>query len=181
MKKVLIPLAEGFEEIEALATADILKRAGLEVVIAGFPGTIVKGRSDIKVITEKRIDDVDYRDFDCLVLHGGNPGYINLGKSKKVVEIINDFDRQKKLIAAICAAPSILAKQGVLDNRRATIFPGMEREVPRPRSAKVVVDGHIITSQGPGTTIDFALEIIKNLLGKAKADEVSRELVYGKM
>jgi 4-methyl-5(b-hydroxyethyl)-thiazole monophosphate biosynthesis len=178
MKKVLIALAEGFEEIEALATADVLKRAGLEVVLAGLPGTMIKGRSGIKVVTDKRIDEVDSKDFDCLVLPGGNPGYINLGKSKKVVELINEFDRQKKQIAAICAAPSILAKAGILDDRRATIFPGMEREVPRPRSGKVVVDGHIITSQGPGTTLDFALEIVKNLVGKSQADEVRRDIVY---
>jgi 4-methyl-5(b-hydroxyethyl)-thiazole monophosphate biosynthesis len=178
MKKVLITLAEGFDEIEALATADVLKRAGLEVVLAGLPGTMVKGRSGIKVMTDKRIDEVDSKDFDCLVLPGGNPGYINLGKSKKVVELINEFDRQKKQIAAICAAPSILAKAGILDDRRATIYPGMEREVPRPRSGKVVIDGHIITSQGPGTTLDFALEIVKALLGKSQADEVRRDLVY---
>jgi len=178
MKRVLIALAEGFEEIEALATADVLKRAGLDVVLAGLPGTMVKGRSGIRVVTDKRIDEVESKDFDCLVLPGGNPGYVNLGKSKKILELINDFDKQKKQIAAICAAPSILAKAGILDDRRATIFPGMERDVPRPRSGKVVVDGHIITSQGPGTTLDFALEIVKTLLGKSQADEVRRDIVY---
>lgn len=178
MKKVLIPLAEGFEEIEALATADVLRRAGLEVVLAGIPGTMVKGRSGVKVVADTRIDEINHNEFDCLVLPGGNPGYINLGKSKKVIEIINDFDSKGKHIAAICAAPSILAKQGVLDNRRATIYPGMEREIPRPRPANVVTDGHIITSQGPGTAIDFALEIVKNLLGNSKAEEIRRELVY---
>jgi 4-methyl-5(b-hydroxyethyl)-thiazole monophosphate biosynthesis len=180
MKRVLVTLAEGFEEIEALATVDVLRRAGLDVVVAGLPGTIVKGRSGVKVVTDTRVDEVDQKEFDCLVLPGGNPGYINLGKSKKVAEIINDFDREKKLIAAICAAPSILAKHGVLDNRRATIYPGMEREIPRPRPANVVTDGHIITSQGPGTSIDFALEIVKTLLGNSKAEEIKREIVYNK-
>ena len=178
MKKVLIPLAEGFEEIEALATADVLRRAGLEVVLAGIPGTIVKGRSGIKIIADVKIEDVNHKDFDCILLPGGNPGYINLERSKKVFDMINDFNDQEKLIAAICAAPSILGKMGILDNRRATIYPGMEREIPRPRSANVVVDDHIITSQGPGTAFDFALEIIKNLLGKGKANEIKKELVY---
>ncbi|MEE9323825.1 MAG: DJ-1 family glyoxalase III [Candidatus Aenigmarchaeota archaeon] len=178
MKKVLIPLAEGFEEIEALATADVLRRAGLEVVLAGLPGTIVKGRSGIKIVADAKIEDVNPKDFDCLLLPGGNPGYVNLGRSKKVFDIINDFNDQEKLIAAICAAPSILGKMGILDNRRATIYPGMEREIPRPRSAKVVVDDHIITSQGPGTAFDFALEIIKKLLGNDQANEVKKKLVY---
>jgi len=180
MKRVIIPLAEGFEEIEALAAVDILRRAGLDVVVAGLPGTIVKGRSGVKVVADMRIDEVKHSEFDCIVLPGGNPGYVNLGKSKKVVEIINDFDKSKKIIAAICAAPSILAKQGILDNRRATIYPGMEREVPRPRPASVITDGHIITSQGPGTAIEFALEIVKALLGNSQAERVKREIVYNK-
>jgi 4-methyl-5(b-hydroxyethyl)-thiazole monophosphate biosynthesis len=178
MKKVLIPLAEGFEEIEALATADILRRAGLDVVLAGLPGTIVKGRSGIKVIADTKIEDVDHNEFDCLVLPGGSPGYVNLSRSKKVFDIINDFNDKEKTIAAICAAPSILGKMGILDNKRATIYPGMEKEIPRPRSGKVVVDEHIITSEGPGTAIEFSLEIIKNLSGKGKANEMKKELVY---
>jgi 4-methyl-5(b-hydroxyethyl)-thiazole monophosphate biosynthesis len=178
MKKVLIPLAEGFEEIEALATADILRRAGIEVVLAGIPGTMIKGRSGVKVVADSRIDEINKNDYDCLVLPGGNPGYINLGKSKIVTEIINDFNSKGKPIAAICAAPSILAKQGILDNKRATIYPGMEREIPRPRPASVVTDGHITTSQGPGTAIDFALEIVKTLLGSGQAEKIRKELVY---
>ncbi len=178
MKRVLIPLAEGFEEIEALATADVLRRAGLDVVLAGIPGTIVSGRSGIKIVADTKIEDVNHRDFDCVVLPGGDPGYVNLGRSKKVFDIINDFNDQEKTIAAICAAPSILGKMGILDNRRATIYPGMERDIPRPRSGKVVVDDHIITSEGPGTALDFALEIIKNLLGKGRANEVKKTIVY---
>jgi len=178
MKRVLVPLAEGFEELEAMAAIDVLKRAGIDVIVAGLPGTIVKGRSGVKVVTDKRVDEVDQKSLDGIVLPGGNPGYINLGKSKKIIEIINDLDKNKKMIAAICGAPSILAKQGILDDKRATIYPGMERDVPRPRTAKVVTDGHIITSQGPGTAIDFALEIVKMLLGNSQAEKVRNELVY---
>jgi 4-methyl-5(b-hydroxyethyl)-thiazole monophosphate biosynthesis len=178
MKKVVIPLAEGFEEIEALTVADALRRAGLEVVLVGLPGSIVKGRSDIKVISDKKIEDINSKDFDAIVLPGGSPGYINLGRSQKILDMLVDFNNQEKLIAAICASPSILSKLGILDNRKATIYPGMEREIPKPRAGKVIVDGHVITSEGPGTSIDFSLEIIKNLLGKEKANEVKKEIVY---
>jgi 4-methyl-5(b-hydroxyethyl)-thiazole monophosphate biosynthesis len=178
MKKVLIPLADGFEEIEALATADVLRRAGLDVVLAGLPASIVQGRSGIKIISDVKIDDVKSDDFDCIVLPGGNPGYINLGRSHKVSEIISDLNEKGKTIAAICASPSILAKMGLLDERKATIYPGMEREIPRPRTGKVVVDEHIITSEGPGTSFDFALEIVSKLLGESKAKAVKKDLVY---
>ena len=177
MRRVLVPLAEGFEEIEALVTVDILRRAGLDVVLAGLPGTIVRGRSGIKVIADKKIEDVDPKEFDAIVLPGGDPGYINLGKSQKILDTLVDFNDQEKLIAAICASPSILSRLGILDNRKATIYPGMEKEIPRPRSGKVVVDGHVITSEGPGTVFDFALEIIKKLLGKDKANELKKILV----
>ncbi len=176
--KVLIPLAEGFEEVEALVTADVLRRAGVEVTLAGIPGTIVTGRSGIKVIADKKIEDVNPKEFDALILPGGDPGYKNLGRSQKVLDMVADFNEEEKLLCAICASPSILARMGVLDNRRATIYPGMEREIPRPRSGKVVVDGHVITSEGPGTAIDFALEIVKQLLGKEKAEEVKKQIVY---
>jgi 4-methyl-5(b-hydroxyethyl)-thiazole monophosphate biosynthesis len=178
MKKVLIPLADGFEEIEALTVADVLRRGDLEVVLVGLPGSIVKGRSNIKVISDKKIEDVNPKDFDAVVLPGGSPGYINLGRSQKILDMLVDFNDREKLIAAICASPCILSKLGILDNRKATIYPGMEREIPKPRSGKVVVDGHVITSEGPGTAIEFALEIVKTLLGKEKANEVKKELVY---
>jgi len=178
MKKVVIPLAEGFEEIEALTVADVLRRAELEVVLVGLPGSIVKGRSNIKVISDKKIEDINPKDFDAVVLPGGDPGYINLGRSQKVLDMLVDFNDQEKLIAAICASPCILSKLGILENRKATIYPGMEKDIPRPRSGKVIVDGHVITSEGPGTAIDFALEIVRNLLGKEKANDVRKELVY---
>jgi 4-methyl-5(b-hydroxyethyl)-thiazole monophosphate biosynthesis len=176
--KVLIPLAEGFDEMEAVTTANVLRRAGIEVTLAGVPGTIVQGARKIKVIADKNIEDVDSEDFDAIVLPGGNPGYINLSKSKRVTKMITDMNEKGKLVAAICGSPSILAKLGILENKRATIYPGMERELPRPRAGKVVVDGNIITSQGPGTAVDFALEIITKLQSKFKADDVREQLVY---
>ena len=176
--KVLVPLAEGFEEMEAATTINILKRGGLDVVVAGLPGTIVRGSRGLKVMLEKKLDDLNINDFDALVLVGGYPGYKNLSQSNTILRAVLEFDEKKKLIAAICGAPSVLAKTGILDNRRATIYPGLEKEIPRPREGRVVIDEHIITSQGPGTAIDFALTIVEKLAGKDVMERVKKEIVY---
>lgn len=172
MKKILIPLANGFEEIEASVAIDVLRRAGLEVVTAGLPGTMVTGSRDVKFIADEKFDDVNPQDFDALVLVGGNPGYVNLSKSQKVAQAVKDFDAEKKTVAAICGAPTVLVKAGIMENRRATIYPGMERELPMPRNGRVVADEHVITSQSPGTAIEFALKLVEVLAGSAKAEEV---------
>ncbi len=175
--RILVPVAEGFEEIETVSVADVLRRAGFEVVLAGIPGTIVTGSRGVRIVTDSMLKDVDAEKFDAVVLPGGYPGYVNLGKSARVLEIVKDFDNKGKVVAAICAAPSVLAKAGVLKDRRATIYPGMEKEIPRPRGERVVVDGNIITSQGPGTAIEFALKIVEVLGGKEKSEKIRREIV----
>ncbi|RLJ05750.1 MAG: DJ-1 family protein [Candidatus Aenigmatarchaeota archaeon] len=176
--KVLVPLADGFEEMEAATTINILKRGGLDVVVAGLPGTIVRGSRGLKVMLEKKLDDLDINDFDALVLVGGYPGYKNLSQSNNILRAVVEFDEKKKLIAAICGAPSVLAKTGILDDRRATIYPGLEKEIPRPREGRVVIDEHIITSQGPGTAIDFALAVLERLAGREVMERVKKEIVY---
>jgi 4-methyl-5(b-hydroxyethyl)-thiazole monophosphate biosynthesis len=175
---IVVPLADGFEEIEALATVDVLRRAGFNVVTAGIPGTMITGARHIKVFADKRLDDINFDEVNALVLPGGNPGYVNLGKSSKIIETIKKFDSEKKLIAAICMAPTVLVKAGILEDRVATVYPGGERQLPRPRDGRVVVDEHIITSQGPGTAIEFALKIVETLSSQEKADELRHQLVY---
>ncbi len=175
--KVLVPLAEGFEEIEAITVVDVLRRVGIEVVMAGIPGTMITGSRGVKVIADIMLRDVEPEEFDAIVLPGGYPGFVNLGKSQKILEIIKDFNSKNKIIAAICGAPAVLSKAGVLEGRKATIYPGMEREIPRPRSERVLVDGNIITSQGPGTAMEFAIKIVEVLVGKDKAERVRREMV----
>ena len=175
---ILIPLAEGFEEIEAATTIDVLRRAGLNTVTAGIPGTIIKGSRNIKFITDKKLDDINPDEFDALVLVGGDPGYKNLGNSNKVLKTIFDFNSNKKTVAAICAAPLILAKIGILDDKKATVYPGFERKLQRPRGDNVVIDDNIITSQGPGTAMEFALKIVEVLQGKNKANKLKEELVF---
>ena len=176
MKKILIPLADGFEEIEAIAVVDVLRRAGFDVVTTGLPSSIVEGAHGVKLIADKKIDNVNLDEFDALILPGGNPGYKNLGKSKIIMDAIESFEEKGKLVAAICAAPTLLAKAGILKDRRATAYPGLERELPRPRDGNVVYDENVITSKGPGTAIEFALKIVEVLGGKGKADELKRRL-----
>lgn len=175
--RVFVPFAEGFEEIEALTVVDVLRRAGIEVDMVGIPGMMVTGSHGVKVSMDKKLSEVNVDDYDGIVLPGGNPGYINLGKTSSLLEMIKKLNMKGKLIAAICGAPCVLAKAGVLENRKATIYPGMEKELPYPRGERVVVDHNIITSQAPGTAMEFSLKIVEVLLGKPKALELKKKLV----
>jgi 4-methyl-5(b-hydroxyethyl)-thiazole monophosphate biosynthesis len=178
MPKVLVLLVEGFEEIEAFTVVDVLRRAGAEVVVAGYPGNIIKGAHDVRIVTDARLIDLDCEQFDVLVLPGGYPGYLNLLKSERVLELTKNFVEKGKLVCAICAAPLVLAKLGYLKERRATIYPGFEKELGRPRDEKVVIDENIITSQGPGTAMHFAFAIVEKLFGKTKAEELKEKMVF---
>jgi len=173
----MVPLAEGFEEIEALTIIDVLRRAGIKVDTVGVVSTVITGAHRVRVMTDKKLLEIDPDEYDGIVLPGGNPGYINLGRTNKILEILKNFNSSGKLIAAICASPSVLSKAGVLEDKKATIYPGMEKEIPYPRGERVVVDGNVITSQGPGTAIEFALTIVENLVGKEKAIQLKKALI----
>jgi 4-methyl-5(b-hydroxyethyl)-thiazole monophosphate biosynthesis len=173
--KALIVLADGFEEIEALTVVDILRRSGIEVTIAGLVSTMVDGSHKIRVMAEKKLNEVKTADYDAIILPGGS-GYKNLMNSKAVLDMLKEFDKKGKLIAAICAAPTVLAKAGLLDKRIATVYPGLEKQIPRPRDAKIVVDGNIVTSRSPGTAMIFALKIVEILAGKSIAKKTRESL-----
>ncbi len=175
--KVLVPLAEGFEEIEAASIIDVLRRAGIEVTTAGLPGNIITGGHNIRIHADIRLIDTDIEKFDGIVLPGGSPGYENLMRSETVLRTVDNFAKSGKLVGAICGAPLVLAKLGLLKERKATIFPGLEKELGRPRDDAVVVDGNIITSKGPGTAIVFALKLVEQLAGKDKALKLKQQLV----
>lgn len=175
--RILVPLAEGFEEIEALTIIDVLRRAGIEVDVVGIPSSIVKGSRGVRVIADKKLNEIDPDEYDGIILPGGNPGYINLGKSSKLLEILKRMNAQGRLIGAICAAPLVLVKAGILKNRKATVYPGLEKEIPHPRDEDVVVDENIITSKGPGTSMKFALKIVEILLGKSKSESLKKKLL----
>ena len=174
--RVLVPLVNGFEEIEAISAVDVLRRADFDVVTAGLPGTMVEGNRGVKVIADMMLKDINPDDFDVLVLPGGS-GCSDLVKSSKMMETIRHFSSKDKVIAAICYAPVLLAREGLLKDKRATVYPGNERELPKPRGDRVVVDGNLITSQGPGTAIEFSLAIVEKLAGKPKADSLRKGIV----
>ncbi len=175
--KLMITLADGFEEIEALAVIDILRRAGIQIDTVGVMGTVITSKYGVRIMVDKKLKEVNPDEYDGIVLPGGSPGYENLGKSSEVIKMLKNFSAQNKLIAAICGAPSILAKAGLLDGKKATIHPGMEKEIPYPRGERVVVDGKIITSQGAGTAIEFALKLVEVLAGRSKVAELKEHLV----
>jgi len=175
---VLVPLAEGFEEIEVMTIVDVLRRAGIKVSMAGLPGTIVEGSRNVKVLADTKLEDVVEEDYDAVVLPGGSPGYTNLSKSQKVKKIIGDFHRDGKLVAAICGGPTVLAEAGILTNVKATVYPGLEKCIPKPRNERVLVEGNVITSQGPGTAMEFSLKLVEHLAGKETMKNVKEQLLF---
>lgn len=178
--KVLVPLAEGFEEIEALTVVDILRRAGVEVVTAGLKEGLVKGSHGVWVRPDTALDRISEADFDAIVLPGGFPGFVNLGQDDRIMSMIQEMNRAGRCIAAICGAPSVLIRAGVLEGRRATAHPsGREEMMAHAEYCEdsVVVDGNIITSRGPGTAMQFALKLVEVLAGPKRRREVQTEVL----
>jgi 4-methyl-5(b-hydroxyethyl)-thiazole monophosphate biosynthesis len=180
MASVLVPLAQGCEELEAITVVDLLRRAGITVVTAGLDEQPVRASRGVVLIPDMTLNDVIGQEFDMIVLPGGEPGATNLSKDERVTVLLQQMAQAGKYTAAICAAPKVLAQGGLLEGRRVTSYPG----VLEPGSvsglnfvnAPVVVDGRVITSRGPGTAMDFALQLIEVLAGKQKRDEVETGL-----
>ena len=180
-KRVCVLLADGFEEIEGLTVVDLLRRAGVEVTTASITGELtIHGAHGIDVLADKLMEDVDYKVQDMVVLPGGMPGTLHLGKHKGVKEVLEQFYDEKKYIGAICAAPSVLGNLGLLNGRKATSYPGFEEQLHGAEILKepVVVDDFIITSRGMGTAIDFALVLMAILIDEKKADEIRTSILY---
>lgn len=178
-KEVLIVLAEGFEEMEAVIPADILRRAKLNVTLAALgKQLLVKGARNIQVKADVLLENITTIP-DALVLPGGGKGAENLACSKKVIDLIKLVSEAGKIIAAICASPAhALVKAGVLEGKMATCYPGEEIFFGKKTVYKkddVVIDGNIITSRGPGTAFYFALSIVESLCGKVAAKELKEK------
>jgi 4-methyl-5(b-hydroxyethyl)-thiazole monophosphate biosynthesis len=176
MEKIFIFLAEGFEEIEAVATIDILRRGGLDVTIVSITGQLpVTGAHDIPVTADVLFENADFSTGSLLVLPGGMPGAANLNAHQGLKNLLLQYATEGKKIAAICAAPLVLGGLGLLQGKKATAYPGYESTLKGAQYEEktVVKDGNIITGKGPGFTFNFALTIVEELQGKSKADEVA--------
>ena len=179
MHKVLVLLAQGCEEIEAVTTIDILRRAGIEVTSAGLDDLPVLASRGVVLLPDTTLDLAQDQEFDMIVLPGGQPGTDNLKADKRLIALLRQMAQQGKYVAAICAAPSVLAAAGLLDGRKATCYPTCLDDFPKVnlQTAAIVEDGNITTSRGPGTAMDFALVLVERLAGKTKRQEVEAALV----
>lgn len=178
MKKILVPLADGCEEMEAVIVIDTLRRAKFEVTAAGLKDGPVTASRGVRLLPDTTLDRVRPMDYDALVLPGGGPGVENLMADARVIAAIGELHAAGRWLCAVCAAPLVLQKAGVLEGRRATCYPGAGARltVTQRRPERVVVDGRLITSQGPGTSVEFALEIVRQLAGPDLARRVAEDM-----
>lgn len=178
MPKVLVPLATGFEELEAITIIDLLRRAKIEVHSAYLKDNPVRASRDTLHLADISLDNALNTEYDMLVLPGGLPGADNLNQDTRITQLINTMHQQDKYLGAICAAPKILADKGLLENKQATSYPGILEAQGLPNTQQAVqIDGKIITSRGPGTAIDFSLSLIEILVGNDVCREVTDSLV----
>ncbi|MDR1615052.1 MAG: DJ-1/PfpI family protein [Campylobacteraceae bacterium] len=180
MSKVLVPLAEGFEEIEAVSVIDVLRRGGVEVITAALAKQSIKGANGVIVEADTLLESVKESDFDMIVLPGGNEGHKNLAQCGRLLDMLISHEKAGKTLAAICAAPYVLKVAGVLKGSY-TCYPSMEEVIGRSGhvadKAVVVNSDNIITSQGPATAIDFALAVLEKLEGKEREQGVRRSVL----
>ena len=183
MGKILIPLAPGFEEIEAVTNIDVLRRAGEDVLTAGIGSRKIEGDHGIKVEADTEITEVSSEDLSAVVLPGGMPGAANLRGSGRLLKIIRDVNEKGGLCAAVCAAPIVLDAAGILADKNATSYPGFDDEMPscNYQEDRVVIDGNIITGRGPGVVMEFAMTLVEYLLdGKERVQLEDAMLVERK-
>ncbi len=173
MKTVLVTLAPGFEEIETITVVDILRRAGARVTLAATVPGALEGSRGIKVTPDEMLDSVMDKEFDLICLPGGQPGTDNLKNDLRIEKILQKMQSQKKYIAAICAAPTVLQKAGILIDRSMTCHPSVQTQFSSYIDDRVVIDGNVITSQSPGTAMEFALKLVEVLFGVERMEKVN--------
>lgn len=180
MKKVLLFLAEGFEEIEAFTVVDVLRRAEIICDTCSIKDEYVKGCHDIVVRADKNIMDDDLKIYDAVVLPGGIPGAENLRYNTRVIETVKEFYANGKLVAAICAAPIILEEAGILKGIKVTSYPGFKDKLGNSiyKEESVVEDLNILTSRGPSTALEFSFSILNKLGKEEKVEQLKEEMLY---
>ena len=181
-ERILVPLAEGFEEIEAVTIVDVLRRAGLDVTVAGLAPGVVKGSHGIPVTPDAHLGALDLGKFTMVVLPGGMPGTKNLAGDERLLGLVRRLSAEGKRTAAICAAPLVLHAAGVLEGVPVTSHPSVREKLPGAivRDApRVVRSGPVMTSQGAGTAMEFSLALVAELCGEGKAAELAKAMVVG--
>ncbi len=181
MSKVLLFLADGHEEVEAYTVVDIARRAGIELTTVSITGKKeVTGSHSITTIADCLLEEADFNSADMIVLPGGMPGTRNLEACETLMKKVDEFFKEGKYLAAICAAPTIYGHKGYLGGKKATCYPGMEGELTGAKfsRADVAKDGKFITSRGVGTAIPFALAIVEELKDKDTAKKLAASIVY---
>ena len=184
MKDLLVFLADGFEEIEALTVVDVIRRAGLLVeTVSVTDRNEVRGAHDVKVLADKNFNEINIEDYRAMYIPGGQPGATNLMKDKKVLECVNLFNDDEKKIVTICAGPQVLDAAGVLKDGKFTCYPGVENrlKVNNPLDEAVVIDDNIITGMGPALAILLGVKLVEVLISKEKAEEVADGLLLPKL
>ena len=179
MANILIPISNGFEEIEAISIIDVCRRANIKVTIAAVESLEITGAHGIKIISDEKIENISSDDFDMIVLPGGLPNAFTLAENKKVQSLLKEFKDKNKKIGAICAAPYALHKADVL-NENYTCYPSFEKKIKENgyhADNNVVIDSNVITSRGPATAMIFALEIVNLLCDKEIYDGVKDGLL----
>jgi len=180
MKRVVVPLAHGFEEIETVTVVDILRRAGISVTIAGVeagsPPGAIEGRTGIRLVPDLSIARVKASDFDMIVLPGGLKGAQTLQKDTRVARLLRALQDNDRYIAAICAAPTVLAAHGMIAGRKLTSHPSVREQLSGAiyDEGRVVIDGRLVTSRGPGTAMEFAMALVEILVGRQKVEEINQ-------
>jgi 4-methyl-5(b-hydroxyethyl)-thiazole monophosphate biosynthesis len=180
MPSALVILSPGYEEIEAITVIDLLRRASIKVTVAGLTGKLITGSHDISVTADTEISKVNHDDFDVLILPGGQPGTNNMKTNPTILKWIQERHSKKQLIAAICAAPTVLHAAGITNNLKLTSYPTEKSTFTSSIYSEdnIVMDNHIITSRGVGTAIDFSLTIIAKLLDQSTADDIQAKIIY---
>ena len=181
MAKVLAFLADGLEDVEALAVIDLLRRARVETTTVSIKDdNIVTTSHGVMLHADKKFDEINFDEYDVIFLPGGGVGTENLFNCEKLKEKISEFDKAGKKLAAICAAPSVFGRMGLLEGKKTTCYPGFEEQLlgATPTGERVVTDGNYTTSKGMGTSIDLGLELIKILVSEEKSEEIAKQVQY---
>lgn len=181
MKQAVMLFAEGFEEVEALMTVDLLMRGGVDVKLVSVSGERnVSGSHGISVGMDLMMDEVCVQELDAVIIPGGMPGTVNLGKSEAVTKILKQMNEEGKIVGAICAAPSVLGACGILQGKKATCYPGFEDQLTGAQfvDEMAVVDENIVTSRGLGTSMEFGFALLEQLVSGEKVNEVREQIVF---